>query len=83
MSRATDRWRSRWVLAAGLTIAIAVVPVGSSFAVAYLVESRVTQPSTLAGFGAWWLAMLAVCSLTYVGVASLTRRALRSRCSSS
>lgn len=57
-------------------MAISVVPIAASFAVAYVVERNVTQPSTVAGFALWWLALLGVCSLAFFVVGRVTRRAL-------
>jgi putative nucleotidyltransferase with HDIG domain len=71
-----DRWQSRWLLAATLTAAIAIVPVAASFGVAYEIERDVPQPATVAGFALWWVAMLAVCSATYLALSWVARRAL-------
>jgi hypothetical protein len=70
------RWKNRWLLAGILTVAVSVVPIAASFAVAYVVERNVTQPSTVAGFALWWLALLGVCSLAFFVVGRVTRRAL-------
>lgn len=73
---APGRWKNRWLLAGILTLAITVVPMAASFAVAYVVERHVQQPSSVLPFALWWLSLLALCSLVYVAVGRVTRRAL-------
>ena len=73
---ADHRWESRWVLAAAITVAVTVVPIGCSIGVAFLIERHVRQPTTILGFAVWWLAMLGVCSSAFFIVSRVTRRAL-------
>jgi putative nucleotidyltransferase with HDIG domain len=74
--RTDNRWKSRWLLAAMLTTAIAIVPVASSFGAAYEIARYVRQPGTIEGFALWWLVLLGVCSGTYVLATWVARRGL-------
>ncbi len=73
---ADHRWESRWVLAAVITVAVTVVPIGCSIGVAFLIERHVRQPTTILGFAVWWLVMLGVCSSAFFIVSRVARRAL-------
>ncbi len=74
-----ERWKDRRVLAAALGLSIAVFPVGCSVGAAIGVSQVVHEPDSIVGFGAWWLGMLAVCTLVFLG----TERIAPARCSPS
>lgn len=72
--QAGERWKDRRVLAASLGVAIALFPVGCSIGVAFGIQRLIAAPSTVIGFGAWWLGTLAVCTIVFFASERTARR---------
>ncbi len=72
--QAGERWKDRRVLAASLGVAIALFPVGCSIGVALGIQRLIAAPSTVIGFGAWWLGTLAVCTVVFFASERTARR---------
>ncbi|MGH9043301.1 MAG: HD domain-containing phosphohydrolase [Acidimicrobiales bacterium] len=72
----SERWKPRKIAAGLVGWTIALGPVIASVGVAIAFGRSVPAPDTVVGFGAWWLATIALCTLVFLGAEMVMRRML-------
>lgn len=71
-----DRWRPRRITAGFLRALIFLVPIAAGFAVGGMVAAALPPPTSLYEIGFWWIAIIAVATVTSTAVDRVARRFL-------
>ncbi|HVR32105.1 MAG TPA: HD domain-containing phosphohydrolase [Acidimicrobiia bacterium] len=71
-----DRWRSRRLAAGLLRALILLVPIGAGFGVGWMVASALPSPTTSTDVAFWWIAIVAVSTVSATAVDRLARQLL-------
>lgn len=71
-----DRWRSRPLAAAGLRALIFIVPIAAGFAVGGMVARVLPAPTGVYEIAFWWIAVIAVSTVTATAVDRIARQFL-------
>ncbi len=71
-----ERWRSRRITAAVLRALIFLVPIAAGFAVGAMVAQALPEPTSVYEVAFWWIAIIAVATVTSTAVDRFARKLL-------